>query len=323
MSFTPWELYEKHRPIPRGALQVGSRIAFVLASPVIYFGVSWHWAEVKGWNNFDGRGQLLGVIACFCWMITAVAAWFYRNPHGHLFADYWRRNVRGYWLRVQRTAPGTQYKVVSRNRWMHLRDCPIFGEDGVVLFLKLGGWFGRSRAMKWNPRLMYWQKVENLRLDFLAGERLRAVAPYGAVEDVRVRIAGKGTGADSCMLAIEHAVHYLSEWGTGGSYWSDVSSSITKFMDIAEALEQERIRHNELVAEAKRWQALAEMEETRATQITAVLIQTIHRLEATKRFVHSKEGRDLREWLREELITHVPPEGIREQILYPGQTSGG
>ncbi len=195
--------------------------------------------------------------------------------HDKLFRDYWWRNVKGYILWCWEDENGVRYDIVKP--W----------DFRLVLALPLGGWFKRGRVWLREGRNFLedpvW-KVEAVWKDFF---HVRLTDRHG----------------DCVHLLAEQALKYLYYAHTCSLATSVDGCGVGGWMTLLGLRERGLDDANRERDEAQR----------NLKEALAQIVGTIDHLDATKRFIRSKQAQEIRRGLVCELDRLLPPDDPRRE----------
>ena len=242
---------------------------------------------------------------------------------------WWDRNVDGYnawfWIRVDGGVnPDVGILVTRRN--VQFRVLRPFDSVGTVfLSVPLGGWF------RWNKR------VRN---------GLYLVESYGTARVWRVRVdqpvAHFANSHHPCIeviddfgdkvsLTVSGAMQFIHEnhGGVGGSQeWRNAVPRFVRLLrETRQTLVSER-RHTETLRQQvahlqEAFQRVSAAQAQDQNGVFLLLEEIIQRLDASKRYIKSKQAQALRVWLVERLLVLLPPNDPRRNRYAPNQVAPG
>jgi len=268
---------EKHMPIPKGGLKL---FALPVVGIFIYFG-SFHLL-----NPLDVRNELviavslgMALVMCICYSLLIT------NNHVDVwFRQYWYRNIKGrkmlVWVNEKQEIKVSYYDEIFD--YQHVFNNRI-KESPIAIVIILGGW--RRHPIKIiinNNEMKGWGQYWKFK-------KSRSLPGYVKV-------------IDSLSNKITLPAERLLEMLINAKHSQDFNSWDTQIYYKLKKLRE----------------VLAILDESKLARIKAidVIINVETLIQDTSRFVHSKEGQKIREYIEDQLIELLPEnDSTRKNLL--------
>ena len=274
---------EKYRAIPRGGLKL-------LVFPVLlllWVGAIWVVVLfVPGdlWVNEDAVNAIIFLtVALF---MSVFFPLFCSHPIKWL-RDYWRRNVRGCSIAVFKDDAGN-----CQMEGPYTREIIRTGMWPISLILPLGGWFNRAYIL---CAKNYVGKPGVNADEHLSKWRVELVALHVHTEAVTVRLVDRL--GDRVTVSAKDALEILERFSARLEGCTNTWDAVVSYILIAE-----RVRT------AERDEAQHQLKDA-----IAQIVGAVDHLDATKRFIKSKQAQAIRRGLVCELNRLLPPDDPRRE----------
>lgn len=240
---------------------------------------------VKTFITYLGSGVIV-----LAWIISV--SFSLRN---NLVGDYISCNIIGYEVVCWRDNKGkTHKKIFPRLIFFGGRpfsstyfDCKIY------LSLPLGGWFARGKIFNGKHIVKQWHVS------------LKRCFRYSSDEQIVLVVSLSDHCGDSVTVKAEEMFNIVDDPTL--NKWESLVKHLLTFEHDA------RDRFNKLKEKQSELEDAKVTAEFKNDASLSVLIQTIDRLEATKRFIKSKQAQEIRAWLIDELLKILPDGDLRRQ----------
>jgi hypothetical protein len=264
---------EKYRPIPRGGLKLLAGVA-VIALACVGIGFLLEESTTVAWAWLSAGGSFTTMLTVGAFVLG--------------LGDYLRRNVTGYNVWFWRDEEQKIRVSFTRRNTKEDRDssplpCP-------VIKVPLGGWLNSTGCVY---RLWFGKvgRAQGWRVRFPSDPWRNALSPHVTLINAEGHSVTLGIG-----IALDFCEYYFT--GDRTTEWLlPVDVMLGDIKRLTAERDEAKKRIETVQEELRRAESQVDCWLREACKWNAVIREAIVRLDATKRFVKSKQGREVREWL--------------------------
>lgn len=284
-------------------------------TPVVGLGI-WQWLVMSQCMAVWKQQLNLEVVVYV--VFSGFLVWFFALSRGAIkhFLGYWRRNIVSYrvafWLKDGQLCYGVYLRGQSTDLCQRLKVEP---DVGPIVVLALGGWFHSSCFYQ---SFVSWFSGESGNPD----ERRKSgwrVQPDWSCSDVRARFTD--CYGDAVNIPVEEFLRRKGDPAFVDAFrigWRLIFQAAVNKIDQLRregkwSIERLEWCQNEVVELRGQRDMLAGAVQEWAEKYAVLLIGMIEQLDATKRFIKSKQAKAIREEMVAELLGMLPAEDPRRQ----------